>query len=106
MAWLFLFTAGIAEIVFALSLKFNEGFTRLWPSLLTGIAGIGSFYLLTIAIRVIPLGTAYAVWTGMGALGVATVGIFWFKEPSDWLRIGSLCLVLIGIIGLKLSHPE
>lgn len=106
MAWLFLFTAGVAEIVFAVSLKFNEGFTRLIPSIITGVAGTTSFYLLTLAMRGLPLGNAYAIWTGMGAVGVALVGIFYFKESADWLRIASLLLVVIGILGLKLSHSE
>lgn len=106
MAWLFLFTAGVAEIVFAVSLKFNEGFTRLIPSIITGVAGTTSFYLLTLAMRGLPLGTAYAIWTGMGAVGVALVGIFYFKESADWLRIASLLLVVVGILGLKFSHSE
>lgn len=103
MAWLLLFSAGLAEIVFALSLKFNEGFTKLWPSIITLISGGSSFYLLMLAIKSLPLGTAYAVWTGMGAVGVAIVGIFLFKESADLYRLLSITLVISGIVGLKLT---
>jgi quaternary ammonium compound-resistance protein SugE len=103
LAWLLLLSAGLAEIVFALSLKFNEGFTRLWPSILTMISGGSSFYLLMLAIKSLPLGTAYAVWTGMGAVGVAIVGIFLFKESADLYRLLSITLVISGIVGLKLT---
>ncbi|MFZ2450645.1 MAG: QacE family quaternary ammonium compound efflux SMR transporter [Methylobacter sp.] len=103
MAWLLLFLAGGVEIVFAISLKYNEGFTRLWPSLLTAASGAVSFYLLTLAIKTLPIGTAYAVWTGIGAVGVAILGIVLFKESADWLRLVSILLVIVGIIGLKLT---
>lgn len=102
-AWFLLFSAGFAEIIFALSLKYNQGFTKLWPSIITMVSGGCSFYLLIIAIRTLPLGTAYAVWTGMGAVGVAVLGIFLFKESSDWYRLLSITLVVAGIIGLKLT---
>ena len=106
MAWLFLFAAGTVEIVFALSLKYNQGFSKLLPSLVTMVAGCGSFYLLTLAIRTLPIGTAYAVWTGMGAEGVAVVGIVLFKESTDWVRMVSICFIVVGIVGLKLSHVD
>lgn len=106
MGWLLLLAAGCSEIVFAVSLKFNDGFTKLWPSVVTGISGIGSFYLLMLAIRTLPLGTAYAVWTGMGAVGVALIGVFWFKEPADWIRLASILFIVIGIVGLKLTHAD
>ncbi|MDO9162792.1 MAG: multidrug efflux SMR transporter [Methylococcaceae bacterium] len=106
MAWILLFSAGFVEIVFALSLKYNEGFTKLWPSVITAISGAGSFYLLMLAIKTLPLGTAYAVWTGMGAVGVATLGIILFKESADWYRLSSILLVIIGIIGLKLTDSH
>ena len=83
MAWLLLFSAGFVEIIFALSLKYNEGFTKLWPSIITALSGIGSFGLLMWALKTLPLGTAYAVWTGMGAVGVAILGIILFKESID-----------------------
>jgi quaternary ammonium compound-resistance protein SugE len=102
-AWLILFSAGVVEIVFALSLKYNQGFTKLWPSLVTMVSGIVGFYLLTLAIKTLPLGTAYAVWTGMGAVGVAVLGIVLFKESADWYRLLSITLVIFGIIGLKLT---
>ncbi len=106
MGWLLLFTAGAAEIVFALSLKYNEGFTKLWPSVVTAISGGCSFYLLMLAIKSLPLGTAYAVWTGMGAVGVAILGIILFKESTDWIRLASICFIIIGLVGLKLTHVE
>jgi quaternary ammonium compound-resistance protein SugE len=106
MAWILLFSAGIAEIIFALSLKFNEGFTKLWPSVVTCVAGLLSFYLLMLAIKTLPLGTAYAVWTGMGAIGVAILGILLFKESADACRLMSISLVVIGIIGLKLTESH
>jgi quaternary ammonium compound-resistance protein SugE len=106
MAWILLFSAGIAEIIFALSLKFNEGFTKLWPSVVTCVAGLLSFYLLMLAIKSLPLGTAYAVWTGMGAIGVAILGILLFKESADACRLMSISLVIIGIIGLKLTESH
>ncbi|MGR9046194.1 MAG: DMT family transporter [Gammaproteobacteria bacterium] len=105
-AWLLLFSAGVAEIVFALSLKLNEGFTRLWPSVLTMISGVGSFYLLMLSIKSLPLGTAYAVWTGMGAVGVAFIGIIVFKESAEPLRLVSIFLVVAGLVGLKLTHID
>lgn len=102
-AWFLLFSAGFAEIVFALSLKYNQGFTKLWPSIITMVSGGCSFYLLILAIKTLPLGTAYAVWTGMGAVGVAVLGIILFKESADWYRLLSITLVVTGIIGLKLT---
>lgn len=103
MAWLVLFSAGCVEIVFALSLKYNQGFTKLLPGIITCLSGAGSFALLMWAIKSLPLGTAYAVWTGMGAVGVAIMGIILFKESMDWIRLLSITLVIIGIIGLKLT---
>ena len=106
MAWILLFSAGIAEIIFALSLKYNEGFTKLYPSIVTCISGGCSFYLLMLAIKTLPLGTAYAVWTGMGAVGVAILGIVLFKESADWVRLVSISFIILGIIGLKLTSVE
>jgi len=103
MAWWLLFAAGAVEIIFALSLKYNEGFTRWQPSLISLVSGAGSFYLLTLAIRSMPVSTAYAVWTGMGAVGVAIAGIVLFNESADWLRVISIGFVIVGIVGLKLS---
>lgn len=106
MGWLLLFSAGLSEIVFALSLKYNEGFSKLWPSVVTCVSGAGSFGLLMWSLKTLPIGTAYAVWTGMGAVGVAILGIFLFKESTDWFRLASIMLIVIGIAGLKLSHVD
>lgn len=106
MGWLLLFAAGCSEIIFALSLKDNEGFSKLWPSVVTCFSGAGSFYLLMLSLKSLPLGTAYAVWTGMGAVGVAIIGIFLFKESSDWIRLTSIMMIVIGIVGLKLTHVD
>ena len=106
MGWLFLFIAGFSEIIFAVSLKYNEGFTKLYPSLVTMVSGGASFYLLMLAIKTLPLGTAYAIWTGMGAVGVAILGVFLFKESAEWVRIASISFIVIGIVGLKLTHVE
>lgn len=103
MAWFLLFSAGVAEVVFALSLKYNQGFSKLLPSIVTMLSGGCSFYLLILAIKTLPLGTAYAVWTGMGAIGVAVLGIILFKESADAYRLLSIMLVIAGIVGLKLT---
>lgn len=94
------------EIVFALSLKYNAGFTRLIPSLITLVSGGVSLFLLVTAIKFLPIGTAYAVWTGMGAVGVAILGIVLFKESADFYRLVSIFLVIVGIIGLKLTDSN
>lgn len=106
MAWLWLTAAGLLEIVWAVGLKYTEGFTRLAPSAITALAMIGSVYLLALAVRAIPIGTAYAVWTGIGAVGVAILGMVLFGEPKDALRIGSILLIVLGIAGLKLVTPS
>lgn len=103
MSWLFLVLAGLLEIVWAVGLKYTQGFTRLGPSVVTVAAMVGSFYLLSLAMRTLPLGTAYGVWVGIGAVGAAIAGIVLFKEPATTLRIVSLLLVVAGIVGLKLS---
>jgi quaternary ammonium compound-resistance protein SugE len=102
MAWVWLTLAGLLEIVWAVGLKYTEGFTRLLPSALTVLAMVGSIYLLALAVRAIPIGTAYAVWTGIGAVGVAIVGMVLLGEPKDALRVGSILLIVLGIAGLKL----
>jgi quaternary ammonium compound-resistance protein SugE len=106
MAWVFLTAAGLLEIVWAVGLKYTEGFTRLVPSAITALAMMGSVYLLALAVRAIPIGTAYAVWTGIGAVGVAILGMVLFGEPRDALRIGSILLIVLGIAGLKLVSPS
>lgn len=102
MAWIYLITAGLFECGWAIGLKYTEGFTRLMPSLLTIAAMAISFVLLSAAMKTIPVGTAYAVWTGIGAVGVAILGMILFGESTDTLRILSLFLIVTGIIGLKL----
>lgn len=105
MAWIWLGLAGLFEVVWAVGLKYTDGFTRLWPSLLTGAAMIASLYFLSLALRTIPIGTGYAVWTGIGAVGVAILGIILFNESRDLLRLGSILLIVAGIAGLKLLNP-
>ena len=103
MAWVVLFVAGVLEIVWAVGLKYTEGFTRLWPSVATGIAMIGSMALLGVALRTLPLGTAYAIWTGIGSVGTAVLGIVLFREPATAIRLSCIALIVAGIIGLKLA---
>ena len=103
MSWLFLVLAGLLEVVWAIGLKYTQGFTRLGPSVATVTAMIGSFYFLSLALRTLPLGTAYGIWVGIGAVGAAVAGMLLFKEPASVLRIASVLLVVAGITGLKLS---
>ena len=105
MAWVWLTLAGVLEIIWALGLKYTEGFTRLVPSAITAAAMVASVYLLALAVRTIPIGTGYAVWTGIGAVGVAILGMILFDEPRDLLRIASILLIVVGIAGLKLVTP-
>jgi quaternary ammonium compound-resistance protein SugE len=102
MAWFYLLIAGLLEIGWAIGLKYTAGFTRLWPSLLTVAAMIVSLGFLGLALKTLPVGTAYAVWTGIGAVGTALLGIYLFAEPATALRLGSIALIISGIIGLKL----
>src|SRR5699024_1194687 len=107
MAWIYLFIAGLFEMVWAIGLKYTEGFTRLWPSIWTVLAMGVSFYLLSIALNTIPIGTGYAVWTGIGAAGTAILGMILFDEPKTLARIGCILLIIVGIVGLKLfSSPH
>lgn len=103
MSWVYLFLAGVLEIVWAIGLKYTAGFTRLWPSVITIAVAWLSFYLLALAVKTIPLGTAYAVWTGIGAAGVAILGMILFGEPVTIARFFFLALIVAGIVGLKLS---
>ncbi len=103
MAWLLLFVAGLLEIGWAIGLKYTEGFTRLWPSLFTGASMVASVVLLGIAMKSLPVGTSYAVWVGIGAVGTAILGIVLFGEPATPGRLVSLALILAGIVGLKLA---
>ncbi len=105
MAWIYLFIAGIFEIGFALGLKYSEGFTRLWPTLIMAASGGLSFYLLSVSMKSLPVGTAYAVWTGIGAAGTVVLGIAFLKESSDLIRLVSISLIVVGIAGLRISSP-
>ncbi len=106
MAWVYLICAGLLEIAFALGLKYSQGFTRLWPTLAFLLGGGASFYLLTRALQSLPVGTAYAVWTGIGAAGTALVGMVVLDEPRDALRISSLVLIVAGVVGLRLAESR
>jgi quaternary ammonium compound-resistance protein SugE len=102
MAWFLLVGAGLLEIVWAIALKYADGFTRLWPSIIGIAVALVSFIMLTLALKSLPVGTAYAVWVGIGAVGVALAGILLLGESASPLRIGLLALILVGIIGLKI----
>ncbi len=102
MAWVYLAAAGLLEVVWAIGLKYTEGFTRLTPSIVTIGAMVASVALLGIALRDLPVGTGYAVWTGIGTVGTAILGMLLFHEPATALRLGCIALIVSGIIGLKL----
>jgi quaternary ammonium compound-resistance protein SugE len=101
MAWLILFIAGIFEVAWAIGLKYSEGFTKLWPSVFTVVSVLISMGLLAISLKHLPVGTAYAVWTGIGAVGTAILGIILFGESKELIRIFFILLIVAGIIGLK-----
>ncbi|RDK00427.1 quaternary ammonium compound efflux SMR transporter SugE [Paraburkholderia lacunae] len=103
MSWLLLLIAGLLEVAWAAGLKTSEGFTRLWPSVFTVATALGSFVLLAVAMRQLPLGTAYAVWTGIGAVGAFIFGIVMMGESLTAARVASALLIVVGLIGLKLS---
>jgi quaternary ammonium compound-resistance protein SugE len=106
MAWIVLFAAGLFEIGWAVGLKYTEGFTRLVPSVLTAASMVVSVGLLGLALERLPLGTAYAVWTGIGTVGTALLGMALFGEPADALRLACIGLIVAGILGLKLLAPH
>jgi quaternary ammonium compound-resistance protein SugE len=106
MAWAYLFIAGVFEIGFAVGMKYTAGFTRLVPSVLTLAAATASVLILSQSLKSLPVGTAYAVWTGIGAVGTTLVGIYLFDEPRNVLRILCILLIMAGIIGLKFSPAE
>ena len=103
MTWVILFVAGLFEIAWAVGLKYTDGFTRLWPTVGTIVALVASMSLLGLALRTLPLGTAYAVWTGIGSVGTAVLGIVLFREPATALRLVCIGLIVAGIAGLKLA---
>jgi quaternary ammonium compound-resistance protein SugE len=106
MAWTLLLVAGFFEIIWATALKFTDGFTRLWPSVGTVVAMAISMICMSFALRVIPMGTAYAVWTGIGAVGTVLLGIVLFDEPKTAVRLLCIAMIILGIAGLKLSAPS
>lgn len=106
MAWAYLFLAGLFEIGWAIGLKYSQGFTRFWPSVATAVAMAVSLALLGVALRTLPLGTAYAVWTGIGAMGTLFFGIVLFGEPATAGRLCCAGLILAGIVGLKILAPR
>jgi len=105
MSWLYLVIAGLLEVAWAVGLKYTAGFTRLWPSVFTLATMAGSVGMLGVALRALPLGTAYAVWTGIGTVGTAVFGMLMLGEPAGALRLLSIGLIVAGIVGLKLLTP-
>lgn len=103
MAWIYVLLAGLFEVVWAIGLKYTDGFSRLWPSVGTLAAMAVSIVLLAMAVKTLPIGTAYAVWTGIGALGAVALGIVLFGDPATPMRLACVALVLVGIVGLKLT---
>lgn len=106
LAWIILLLAGLCEIGLVMGLHFSHGFTRLWPSVFLAVSGIASFYLLSVAMKTIPVGTAYAVWTGIGAVGAVVLGIIFLGDPATALRLTGISLVLAGIVLIKLAEPS
>lgn len=104
MSWVILVAAGLLEIGWAIGLKYTHGFTRLVPSMLTALSMIASVILLSLAMRTLPVGTAYAIWTGIGTVGAVALGILLFDEPLNATRVGCVALIVAGMVGLKLSH--
>jgi len=105
MAWIILVVAGLTEIGWAIGLKYTEGFTRLWPSVFTAASMVLSIVLLGLALKTLPLGTAYAIWTGIGTVGTAILGIYLFGESAAVLRLVCIGLIVAGIVGLKVVTP-
>jgi quaternary ammonium compound-resistance protein SugE len=105
MSWFYLFIAGLLEVAWAVGLKYTAGFTRLWPSVFTLVTMAGSVGMLGLALRQLPLGTAYAVWTGIGTVGTAIMGMVLLNEPAGALRLGAIAMIAAGIIALKLLTP-
>jgi quaternary ammonium compound-resistance protein SugE len=104
MAWFYLLIAGILEVVWAVGMKYSEGWTKLYPSIFTIVSMIIGFYFLSLSVKTLPLGTAYAVWTGIGTIGTVIFGIIFFKEPFDLIKAICILLIVAGIVGLKLFH--
>ncbi len=105
MAWIYLLIAGLLEVAWAYAMKQSQGFTRLGPTLVMIVTMTGSFGLLTLAVRSLPLGTAYAVWTGIGAVGAFVVGVVWLGEPASAIRLVAAGLILLGLVTMKWASP-
>ncbi|MBE2277900.1 MAG: multidrug efflux SMR transporter [Rhodobacteraceae bacterium] len=101
--WAIVALAGLMEMGWALGLKYSDGFTRLWPTVITAVLALGSFWLLSLAMKSLPVGTAYAVWVGIGAIGTAIAAVFLFHEPVGLLRVLGVALILAGIVALKFA---
>ncbi len=101
--WAIVAIAGLMETGWALGLKYSEGFTRLWPTVVTIVLALGSFYLLSVAMKSLPVGTAYAIWVGIGAIGTAVAAVFLFHEPVNVMRVTGVLLILAGIVALKFA---
>ncbi|MGI8819449.1 MAG: quaternary ammonium compound efflux SMR transporter SugE [Chthoniobacterales bacterium] len=101
MSWLYLFLAGLMEVAWAIGLKYSHGWSRLWPSVITALLMIVSFAFLSLALKALPIGTAYAIWTGIGAAGTAIAGIYLFGEPRDLVRLLCIGLIIAGVVGLR-----
>ena len=106
MPWFILFIAGLFEVVWAVGIKYTDGWTKFWPAVFTVLAMLASFYLLSLALKHIPMGTAYAIWTGIGTIGTVVYGIIYFKEPADLLRIICILLIVSGIAGLRILSRQ
>ena len=106
MSWIYLFLAGLTEVAWAVGLKQTDGWSRFWPSVITAALMVVSFVFLSLALKTLPLGTAYAVWTGIGAVGTALIGIFFFGEPRDILRVLCIALIVAGVAGLRIFSTD
>jgi len=106
MPWFHLIIAGLLEVAWAVGLKQTAGWTRLWPSVITVALMIASFFFLSLALRTLPIGTAYAIWTGIGAIGTALIGIFIFDEPRTAARLVCILFIIAGVVGLKLASSS
>ncbi|GLK65864.1 QacE family quaternary ammonium compound efflux SMR transporter [Paracoccus kondratievae] len=106
MAWIYLGVAGLLEIVWALAMKQSEGFTRLWPTAITLVAMVASVWFLSLSMKVLPLGTAYVIWTGIGAVGTFVLGVLVLGEPADALRLVAAVLILAGLVLMKIASPH
>lgn len=104
MIWLVLVLAGLFEVGMVVGLNLSDGFTKLWPSLMTLASGGVSFFLLSVVMRSVPVGTAYAVWTGVGVVGAVVLGILFFKEPASLLRLGAIALIVAGVVALRFTE--